>query len=509
MLSLIGKHRKLLVLFFLVLGASLRLFYMAYPLNKSSEVTVDEAVYGIQSIRIMNGDRPVFYPAQDYTGSFSAYLSALVFYFFGVSSWGLKLVPFLFSVGTIWLTYRLALKIFNRKVAAFTLLISALGTPFWNNWSSRAGTGYVEATFTGVLILLLVTDLVRIEGNLKKRITYFLVMGLLSGLGFWMQPTIVYFIVPSLIFLFLNLKRKFFLPFVFFCFAFTIGAFPVFYYNLFIKPSGTTGALFKKPWGVRGALLKIVLEGFPVLLGGRTSNSIRNFNFITSSFIYLFFVFSLGYLLKIVFRLRGLKNPEFLIVLTFFSTLTIFLLSAPFNQLAVEPRYVFSLCAILPIIMGLFMERVVRFKFPLSFLMITMFILNWVLGLRTAGPLTFLDSYNFKPLVSFLLSQRVGYVISTPSLGHRIIFFSGGRVKASIRGGGITEVRFERINEEVTKARDIDPRLVAYVCLKNEPELSGFQIEASSQFGQSYSKKIIGNNYAVIYSNSSVLAPTL
>ena len=498
------KHHKLLVVLLIVLGFSLRLYYFASPLGRSSEVTVDEAVYGIQAIRIMNGDRPVFYPAQDYTGSFSAYISAAVFSIFGVTVWGLKIVPFIFSVGTVWLIYLLAKKTFSQNVGLFTLLIAALGTPFWNNWSSRAGTGYVEATFVGLLLLLTTLQITQKENTSKNLMLYFTGLGFLSGLGFWMQPTIVYFIIPSMIFLFANLRRRFFVPFIFFCLGFMVGGFPVIYYNVLIKPSGTTGALFKKPWGVRGALLKLLSEGFPVLLGGRTSNSTKDFNFLTSSFIYLFFVFSVFYFLKVVSVLRSVKRPEFLILLTTVSTIAIFLTSTPFNQLSIEPRYIFSLYSVIPIFLGTFMERVARFSTPVSLAVILLFSLNSILGLTMAGPPTFLDGYSFKPLVSFLSKQRVDYIVSTPSLGHRVMFLSGGVVKASVRGGGITEVRFEKTNQEVTRARDLDPRLVAYVCKSDEPELDSFRTEGLSQYGQNYLEENIGGAYTVIYSNKSV-----
>lgn len=502
--NIILKRENILVALLIALAIAVRFYYLAYPLGRSSEITVDEAVYGVQAIRVENGERPVFYPAQDYTGSFSAYLSALVFSIFGVSVLGLKLIPFLFSIGTIWLIYLLALKIFNRRVALFSLLISALGTPFWNNWSSRAGTGYVEATFVGAIILLLVVNLTKGESHRRTRILYFTAIGFLSGLGFWMQPTIVYFIVPSLIYLLINLREKSVIPFVFFCLGFAVGGFPVIYYNLFINLSGTAGALFKKPWGMRGSLFKLILEGFPVLLGGRTSNSTVDFNHLTSILVYGIFVSAFLYFSKVVLSVKILLKPEFLLMLTFISTIGIFITSTPFNQLSIEPRYVFSLYIILPIMIGLFLERVFRFSVPFFLLLLLLYLFNSALGLYKAGPLSFLDPYSFKSLVSFLGKQHLNYIISTPALGHRIMFFSGGLVKAAVHGGGITEARFEKTNQEVIKIRDVDPRLVAYACLKGEPESAIFKTEGSLQFGQSYSEAAVEDYYTVVYSSSSV-----
>lgn len=493
-------NQKNLIAVLLLVGVVLRLYYFVYPLGRSSEVTVDEAVYGVQALKIANGERPVFYPAQDYTGSFSAYISAVIFSIFGVSAWGLKIIPFLFSVGTIWLIFLLARRTFGQKVGLCALFFASLGTPFWNNWSSRAGTGYVEATFAGLLILLLTIRLLDGELNLKRRAVYFTLLGLLSGLGFWMQPTIVYFVVPALAFLFINLRTRFFVPFLFFCLGFAVGGFPVVYYNFVIKPSGTTGALFKKPWGMRGAFFKLILEGFPVLLGGRTSNSTRDFNPITSPLIYLFFISALGYFLKIILNLRNIRRAELLVFLTLISTLAIFLTSTPFNQLSIEPRYVFSLHAVLPIILGLFFERFWSWKALARGVLLALFFASAFLGVSLAPPLSFVDGYNFKPLVPFVKNLGISYVISTPAVGHRLMFYSGNSLKVGIRGGGIMEARFEKVNQEVTRARDLDPRMVAYVSLKDESELANFQTEGKYEYGLAFSQKEAGSNFSVIYS---------
>lgn len=502
MTSLAGKYHKFLILTLVTVGVVLRFYYFYYPLNKSSEITVDEAVYGLQAERILGGDRPVFYPAQDYTGSFSGYISAAIFSVFGVSAWGLKLVPLLFSMGTPWLIYLIALKTFSRRVAFFTLFVSSLGTPFWNNWSSRAGTGYVEATFIGALLLLLVIKLTKEESAQKIKIIYFTTIGFLSGLGFWIQPTIVYFVLPSLIYLLMRLRKDFFKFLVFFVPSFLIGAAPVIYYNLAIKTSGTASALLKWPWGIRGSFLKLVFEGFPVLLGGRTSNSHADFNLLISGFIYLFFIISLIYFFRLVFDGRTRRPGSELIVLTFIITLGIFLISTPFNQFSIEPRYLYGLYAVLPIIIGVFLDRVSTISVYLFAFVILIYGINSWLGLTKAPPLTFLDTYNVKSLVSFFRQKKIDYAVATPSLGHRLAFFSGGKIKAAVRGGGITEVRFEKDNFEVTRVRDADPRLVAYVGLKNEPEIKAMRDEAKAQLGDYFSETLVNNNFVVYYAKA-------
>ncbi|MCG2686452.1 hypothetical protein L6258_03770, partial [Candidatus Parcubacteria bacterium] len=220
-----------------LLGALVRGWYLFAPLKTSVTITPDEAVYGLQALHILRGEHSVFYWAQPYTGTFSAYLSAGLYWLLGMSRIALKVIPYLFSVGFVFLNYQLAQKVFgSRKVALAAGVLSALGTPFWNNWSSRAGSGYPEVVLVGNLVLLLVIKIVEqdsatglatltqgpptsphgsavppersllpIPPQLES-----LLLGVLSGLGFWIQPTIVYYLVPAFAFLLLKKPRQFF-----------------------------------------------------------------------------------------------------------------------------------------------------------------------------------------------------------------------------------------------------------------------------------------------------------
>lgn len=495
------RLRYLVILLFLV-GILTRTYYFIYPLGRSAEITVDEAVYGLQSGKILAGEWPVFYPAQDYTGSFSAYLSAFLFWLFGVSTVSLKIIPFLFSIGTIFTIYLLAQKAFGQSVGIFTLFVSSLGTPFWNNWSSRAGTGYVEATFLGTLVLILTLEIVKDTREPGGRRYLTIILGFLSGLGFWIQPTIIYFMIPSLIFLLIKLRKKFLIIFLMFILGFLVGAGPVIYYNTVLKPSATSFALIKKPWGVRGAFNNLTIEGFPVLLGGRTSNSRADLNLAVSKYIYLLFFLSLIYFTKIVFDSHHPRPAARLIYLTFVVAMAVFLISTPFNQLSIEPRYLYALYVPIPIIFGCFFERILRFSKLFLFLLLSFYTLNFFIGLFLAGPLVFLDSYKFGPLVNFFRQTKISYAITSSSVGHRLSFFSGGRVKVAVRGGGITEARFEKDNQEVIRVRDSDPRLAAYVTLEGDPDLPGVRNEAQTQLGDQLSEDLVSGRFKVFYAAS-------
>ena len=72
---------KIIVISLILIGALIRLWYFLEPFRYSVTITPDESVYGLQALHILKGDLSTFYWAQPYTGTFSAYLSAVLFFF--------------------------------------------------------------------------------------------------------------------------------------------------------------------------------------------------------------------------------------------------------------------------------------------------------------------------------------------------------------------------------------------------------------------------------------------
>ena len=81
----------------LLLGLGLRLFVSL----KAFCTTFDTATVGLMGIRILQGERPLFYYGQNYMGALEAYVAAALFRLFGVSTTVLSLAPTLFALGWI------------------------------------------------------------------------------------------------------------------------------------------------------------------------------------------------------------------------------------------------------------------------------------------------------------------------------------------------------------------------------------------------------------------------
>ena len=439
---------KLLTLI-LIIGALLRLYYMLVPGQPATRLSPDEAVYGLEAIHILSGERPVFFYAQPYTGATSAYISALLFKIFGISDIALKIVPFIFSLLIIFLEFKLAEVIFkNSKMALTATTLTALGSPFWLNWSSRAGTGYIEMMVLGALVFLLAIKVVFENCGSPK--IYFL-LGLVAGFGFWVQPTIAYYLLPAGIFIFLHdrkifFKREFYLAIL----GAIIGAAPVIFYNL-TNQSATATSLFNKPWGIKPALYKFFVEGMPVILGVRPPWSTTNFFTPLAVVVVLVYLAAFVFLLRRRFEdlLRFKFQPIDLVLAFFPSLLFIFSLSSPFNQFVIEPRYIQAIYTGLPIVVTYFAFKLEK-KYRLAgVFVLTTLVVSALFGIYKTKPSSFVDGYTFDGPIVYLKEHGVTHVFSDAALAHRLTFFAKEEIIAAPMEGGMTSARIPYYEQAV------------------------------------------------------------
>jgi len=169
----------------------------------------DEALVGIQAEHILHGELPIYFYGQPYMGSLEAYLAALLFAIFGASVWALRAEPTLLSLVVIWLTWKLAgiladianltpqVKRFFMHVAVLVAVVPPL---YDTVVELRMLGGYIE---TFVLMLWLLLSVVQLLRRLTARATRrelalrWAGIGLIIGLGFWVDPLIISAIFAS------------------------------------------------------------------------------------------------------------------------------------------------------------------------------------------------------------------------------------------------------------------------------------------------------------------------
>ena len=187
----------------------------------------DEALVGIQAESIAAGAAhplPVYFYGQHYMGALEAYLAAGVFRLAGPSVVALRMVPLLFALLLVLLTYELARRVVGRQAALVAAILTALAPLYPAVWSLKARGGYIETLVFGSALLIVThrllygphdglglralpparparfAALVRLWRRLplqRRPYGWLLLWGLLAGLAFWTNPVSLYYIVTG------------------------------------------------------------------------------------------------------------------------------------------------------------------------------------------------------------------------------------------------------------------------------------------------------------------------
>lgn len=174
-----------------IAGLLVRLDFM-----RAAEFTIDgdEAIVGLMGKHILEGRGiPTFYYGQHYMGSLEAIMASLSFWLFGISPFTLQLVPLVWSLALIPVMYLLGRSIVNRVAGLVAAALVALPAPALIVWSTKARGGFIEVVVLGAIALLITVAWIR---DHPERLRYPLTLGLILGLGWWVNNQIVYFILP-------------------------------------------------------------------------------------------------------------------------------------------------------------------------------------------------------------------------------------------------------------------------------------------------------------------------
>jgi len=232
------------------------------------ELWSDETNVGLMSLRVMNGEFPVFFYGQAFMGSLEAYLAGALFLLTGATPFALELLPVLLSLIFLFLLFVLARNYFGSLVARYSILLLALPPLFFLRWVHEARPHYPLTLVFGTLLLLLSHQVIYRKSSPSKKTLLYLTMGVIGGVGWWTNYLIITFILPVAFFLFLdNKKIVFSLNCFFSLFFFVIGSSPLWVYNVthHFPIAGITnpGALAN----LLPYLKDFFTNAFPILLG--------------------------------------------------------------------------------------------------------------------------------------------------------------------------------------------------------------------------------------------------
>jgi hypothetical protein len=160
----------------------------------------DEAVWGLMSRHVLDGDVSAFYWGQGYGGTQEAILGAPLVAL-SSSLWAIRVVPVLLTGVAVVLVWRVGRRTIGEPAATVAAAVFWVW-PAYVVWkSTRAHGFYGSGLVIGSLVLLLV---LRLAERRSRRDTALL--GLTIGLGVWQTPQIVPIVLPAVAWL--TLRRR-------------------------------------------------------------------------------------------------------------------------------------------------------------------------------------------------------------------------------------------------------------------------------------------------------------
>ncbi len=263
----------------LALAIRVTLARMGWPVLDS-----DEGTMGLMGMHIAyHGETPIFFYGQSYMGAAEAYLAALLFHFFGVSTFTLRLgIIFLFTLFLINM-YMLTSLLFSKKWAIATLLLLSLGSNAVLTRELVAVGGDAETLAAGTFILLLASWLALSadQENLRRsqRLLAYGGWGLAVGFGLWSHMLVAPFVLMGAIILVIFSRKEIFKrevlkylswPGLVVFISFVIGASPLIIYNITNPAQNSLVTL----WGIHRAS-GIVQPPFFVLLPAQLAGAFQ------------------------------------------------------------------------------------------------------------------------------------------------------------------------------------------------------------------------------------------
>ena len=207
-------------LIFLLIILAIAVFFRLWQLDSIPPgLYPDVAINGNDALdSLKNGDFKVFYPENNGREGLFIWLIAASFSIFGVSIWSIKIVAALIGTLTVLGLYLLTKELFlkwNENISRSVALLSSffLAISFWHTNFSRIGFRAILLPFILVFAFYFL-----FRGFREKKILYFVISGLLFGLGFYtyISYRFIVILLPLILFFFWlvyqkqNLQKQFF-----------------------------------------------------------------------------------------------------------------------------------------------------------------------------------------------------------------------------------------------------------------------------------------------------------
>jgi hypothetical protein len=285
----------------IVLAVALRVALIAFGWP---QLDSDEGTMGIMGMHILShGEHPVFFYAQGYMGALEAYVSALFFSLFGVSTFTLRIGLVVFFALFLLCMYLLTSWLYTKQWALITLGFLCFGSAPILTRELVAIGGYAETLLFGAFLFVLSLWLAfsaKSELSTRARWMRWLCYGLwgvIAGLALWSDVLIIPFILSAGLILLLFCWRELLGWAVGFLIIGTlIGVSPMIAYNLTAPPGLDTLTYIRNIQSAEGikhypfaVLFPLQLKGtFLISLPGATGATPLCYSYVNEAHLFLF-----------------------------------------------------------------------------------------------------------------------------------------------------------------------------------------------------------------------------
>jgi len=160
----------------------------------------DEAIVGIMAQDVAEGRRwPIYFYGQRYMGALEAYVIAGLLPLVDDPLIALRLGPALFFAALVAAQYLMLTQWLGRGGGWTAAACLVLAAPMFVQWSVSARGGYIEVLLWGTLLLWAYSAWFARSGRGAPSAGPRLLLGLLIGSGFWVNPAIALFVAPIVV----------------------------------------------------------------------------------------------------------------------------------------------------------------------------------------------------------------------------------------------------------------------------------------------------------------------
>ncbi len=437
----------------LLAGIIIRLvfFFRAY---ETLPISSDEAWPGLMAKHILDGEFPVVYWGQSYMGTVESFFQSIFIYLFGTIPFSVRVYPLLVGILFIFVTYKIADEMYNRGVALITASLVSIPTVYLSICTSMVPPdNYLATVLIGSTALLLLHRVIYKPISEDEKMRYHILLGFLSGLGFWIHILYIDYIALILLFFFIRDKlfflRKKFWAFILF---FTIGSLPLILYNLTHNFDTFTVA---RGVGLRMTFLKIIMlfeAVIPVLLGMRVTPYADNPNTLqlplhlgallgaiyVAAFLYIIITRWKNILGFLTFSLKRIGPTEMLLAFVLISVM-VFSRGERSNSWAV--RYILPVISVVPILLSFAIydvwstTRRERYRViagaVLAIVLIIQLYGNGLVYAAWGSPKMVSETLELpddRPLIAFLDSKRITRAYAHYWISYRLTYETGERI---------------------------------------------------------------------------------